>query len=1108
LLHALHVFEQHHLLDVWQDGKIRVSGLWDDDIKQAMGSARIAVVLLTTEALDPRSPADPNYILNTEFPYLHERQRSGQLTVFPVVCEDCDWRAHDWLRATQASNPLSKLTPEAQDRFFRSLATEIAEQISRIALAELPRPDHTLPPDCTYLDKFPLTRSAGRREEKLIGREQEVALLDLAVAQPHTAIVSLVAWGGVGKTVLVKHWLQQLERKGWFSARRVYAWSFYSQGTTEDRQASEDSFLAHALEWFGVQCEPTLSPWDKGRLLAHAATRERTLLILDGIEPLQYPPGPRYGELHALGLQSLLKQLARNANNTEYRGLCLITTRAPLTDLTDFQRRPDAAWGSALGVELCNLTEEAGAALLHHAGAKRAGAAEIEADDAELLAASREVDGHALTLNLLGRYLDHALDGDVSRRGDWVKFEEADRKEERGTTFKMLAAFESWFSKGGEFNARQLAILRILGLFDRPADASCTSALRRPPIIVGLTDSLFTLRQDERTGQPTVQPLLEHDWKTAVSFLRNCGLVAMQAEAGHSEQTLDCHSLIREYFGNRARKEIPEGWQLAHERLYLDLMARAEKKQHPSLEELQPFYQAVVHGCEAGWQFHACVEAYDRHIRKRQAQYSRHALGAYSSDLTALRHFFEPGWVCNWPLPDRKDEQGWLHGGGMSFAHDPRGVLESDQRWLRGEVALCLAALGRLREARDLMQTTLEAAIRAQDWKEAGLCSNNLAEFDLALGDVGRALQDAQRSTAFIHDERAYVERRSGSLNDVYVGLTNYHERELMARTILGYSAFSSGMLEYARRVFGELFDGHVHVVGLNWMHHDFFLHSVEPIVWSLILAGKTAFQNPVDAQGHTLDATASNYFHHCSVVMQWADETLGQAGERSGPLAAALAHDAKGRARLCQGAFLIGTGTLFLSECLQEASAAVDGLCRYSNTMHMPWGYIHRAWARALMGDFAGARDDLDDAWDIAERGPMRLHLADIHLHRAPSSSARNLTRGNSRKTTSLPPRNSSTTVAITAEIKSFPTLRRLFSNDSNRPPVAKENGTSGVHVDASKVRQKFCIWPRSGFPHRLERPAQKSRPRPTISPWQVHCLRNADPRTCHDPHRRGPRK
>jgi hypothetical protein len=29
LLRVLHVFEQHHLLDVWQDGKIRVSSYWE-----------------------------------------------------------------------------------------------------------------------------------------------------------------------------------------------------------------------------------------------------------------------------------------------------------------------------------------------------------------------------------------------------------------------------------------------------------------------------------------------------------------------------------------------------------------------------------------------------------------------------------------------------------------------------------------------------------------------------------------------------------------------------------------------------------------------------------------------------------------------------------------------------------------------------------------------------------------------------------------------------------------------------------------------------------------------------------------------------------------------
>jgi hypothetical protein len=44
----------------------------------------------------------------------------------------------------------------------------------------------------------------------------------------------------------------------------------------------------------------------------------------------------------------------------------------------------------------------------------------------------------------------------------------------------------------------------------------------------------------------------------------------------------------------------------------------------------------------------------------------------------------------------------------------------------------------------------------------------------------------------------------------------------------------------------------------------------------------------------------------------------------------------------------------------------------------------MSRAWLRVLDSDSSGAQADLDEAWDIAERGPMRLHLADIHLHRA----------------------------------------------------------------------------------------------------------------------------
>ena len=166
-----------------------------------------------------------------------------------------------------------------------------------------------------------------------LGREAELKLLDDAWAEVgRTQVVELVAPDGVGKTSLVKRWLDRLKLDGWRGAQRVYGWSFFSQGTSDDRQASDDSFLSAALGWFAVAHDPALSLWDKGKLLADAVAASRTLLVLDGVEPLQYPPGPMAGQLRAPGLQALLTQLASGGQP----GLCLLTTRERIQDLAEY----------------------------------------------------------------------------------------------------------------------------------------------------------------------------------------------------------------------------------------------------------------------------------------------------------------------------------------------------------------------------------------------------------------------------------------------------------------------------------------------------------------------------------------------------------------------------------------------------------------------------------------------------------------------------------------------------------------------------------------------------------------------------------------------------
>jgi hypothetical protein len=64
-----------------------------------------------------------------------------------------------------------------------------------------------------------------------------------------------------------------------------------------------------------------------------------------------------------------------------------------------------------------------------------------------------------------------------------------------------------------------------------------------------------------------------------------------------------------------------------------------------------------------------------------------------------------------------------------------------------------------------------------------------------------------------------------------------------------------------------------------------------------------------------------------------------------------------------------------------------VSGLRRAGTVEFLVLGLLTRAWLRSLTGQATGpdsARSDLDEAWEIAERGPMPLFLADIHLYRA----------------------------------------------------------------------------------------------------------------------------
>ena len=149
------------------------------------------------------------------------------------------------------------------------------------------RPSAKLAPKKISLARLPVTGS------DVFGREEDVAFLDSAWGNQQVNVITIVAWAGVGKSTLVNYWLRRMSAEQYRSAQLVFGWSFYRQGTSGG-SSSADEFLDVALTWF-EDPDPRLgTAWER---LAKLVADRRTLLVLDGLEPLQNPPGVARGSI-------------------------------------------------------------------------------------------------------------------------------------------------------------------------------------------------------------------------------------------------------------------------------------------------------------------------------------------------------------------------------------------------------------------------------------------------------------------------------------------------------------------------------------------------------------------------------------------------------------------------------------------------------------------------------------------------------------------------------------------------------------------------------------------------------------------------------------------
>lgn len=246
-----------------------------------------------------------------------------------------------------------------------------------------------------------------------------------------------------------------------------------------------------------------------------------------------------------------------------------------------------------------------------------------------------------------------------------------------------------------------------------------------------------------------------------------------------------------------------------------------------------------------------------------------------------------------------------------------------------------LRALGRLGEAVAPMRAGIKGSADERDWKGAAVDASNLSELLLTLGKLADGAAGAEPGAVTAAADSVIYADRSG---DAFERMCN--------RTTHADALHQAGRWREAVAHFTE-----VEILQREWQPGLPLLYSAQGYRWCDLKL----------AQGRAAEVTA-----RYNLLVSWRQEGYSL-------LDRALEDLTAGRAALQTGA-----------NAGQPLDAAVDGLRAAGQVWFLSPGLLARAAFHRLAGNDKLAARDLSEAFDIAERGGMRLFLADAWLESA----------------------------------------------------------------------------------------------------------------------------
>nr|QNO57719.1 hypothetical protein GBAFDLPJ_00013 [Methanosarcinales archaeon ANME-1 ERB7] len=509
-------------------------------------------------------------------------------------------------------------------------------------------------------------------EPKFVGRKEMLETITDWYTNPEVRIGALIGWGGVGKSAIVRNWYDTLESNN-IKPDGIFWWGFY-------RNAYLEQFLNALLRFVSqgrIEPETIKSTWEKTDRIKEYIHQGTYLIILDGLEQMQKPAsGDEFGKMIQREFTELLHYLADVP-----KGLCLITTRYPLKDLDAWHKR------SYKNLPLIDLSIPDSLLMLRGRGVKGS-----EDDMTEVI---KNYKGHALSLTSVAGYLNRYYDGDIKQAPE-VEFILGDRERFKDVN-KLLRKYAE------KMSASERIFLKIFSLFRREITENDFAGVFRHEI------------EGTKFNEELVK-MSELNFKDLINGLVDWRLISYDK----TKKAYTTHPLIKGYFESDFDEKNKK---LCHKRIY-QYFSEYAPEQPETLEEMQPLFEQVYHGCAAELYDVVCDDVYWEKIHRKEKYVITQKLGAWGTDLSLVRTFFPEGDLSQMPLVSEK----------------------SDQSLILREAGLVLLNTGRPKEAEKPLKTAIDLDIEVNQIVYASVSYLDLAKLQFRTGELERGLSSAKKA--------------------------------------------------------------------------------------------------------------------------------------------------------------------------------------------------------------------------------------------------------------------------------------------------------------------------------------------------------------------------